>query len=257
MTAVTAPRPVATPFGRILNVARLNTANPMTLIVLPWAIMGLILLINIVIWSLLAYTLSPAEYEKAQWGFQWSGASLWVFVYMLIAGIQAMSITFPFALGYGVTRRDFYLGSSLAFVIVSVMYAVGMTILAAIEKATNGWGLGGRMFTSIYFGGADAQWYERFWIFLCYLLLAFFVGTVFAAVWVRWKGYGITVAFILLTLLVLGLVVIGAFSGIGEDFFAVVAQLATTQLATWSLAITAVSGLIGFALLRRATPRAA
>jgi hypothetical protein len=257
MTAVTAPRAVATPFGRILNVVRLNTTNPWTILLLPWIIMLVILTLNIIIWSLLAYSLSPEAYAQAQIGFQWSGASLWIFVYMLIAGVQVMSITFPFALGYGVTRRDFYLGSSLTFVLAGIMYAAGMTILATIETVTDGWWLGGRMFTSVYFGGADALWYERFWIFLCYLLLAFFVGAAFAAVWVRWKAYGITITFIGLAFLLVGLVAIGVFANLGADFWAVVIQLSNVQAASWSLVLTAISALTGYLLLRWATPRAA
>ena len=32
------------------------------------------------------------------------------------------------------------------------MYAVGITLLGVIEQATGGWGLGGRMFSAVYFG---------------------------------------------------------------------------------------------------------
>lgn len=70
---------------------------------------------------------------------------------MMVVAIQVLNLTFPFALGYGVARRDFYLGTTLSFVMLSVGYGALLTVLGYIEEATGGWGLGGKLFTAIYF----------------------------------------------------------------------------------------------------------
>ena len=252
MTTVTATRPVATPFARIWRVARLDVANPSTLLVLPWIFLIAILLMNIAIWAIITYAAGghlPAD------AFQWSGAVAFIYIYLGIAAVQTMSITFPFALGYGVTRRDFYLGSSLTFVLLSLLYAVGMTVLGAIERATGGWWLNGRMFTAIYFAGNDA-WYVQLWVYFCGLLFSLFLGSVFAAVWVRWKAYGLVATFIALAFLIIGLIAIPTYLSAWDEISATIVRLGWVGTSSLSLVLTALLAVLGFGLLRRATPRA-
>ena len=252
MTTITAPHPVASPAARIWNVARLNVTNPMTTLILPWIILASILLMNIAIWALVTYA---AGDNLASNPFQYNGALTFIYVYLGVVAIQAMSITFPFALGYGVTRRDFYLGSAVTFVGLAVIYATGMTLLGAVERATGGWGLNGQMFTAIYFAGNE-PWYVQFWLFLCGLLFALFLGSVFAAVWVRWKGLGMTTLFVILGFVVVGILALLTLGELWDELWTALLQLGWVGASSASLVITALLALIGFALLRRATPRA-
>jgi hypothetical protein len=251
MTAIQAP---PSPLQRITSVVRLQVANPWTTLILPWIILGLIFVANLTIWWIILSTVSSeADRADVRDGLQYSGAGLYIFVYMMVVAVQSISVTFPFALGYGVTRRDYYLGASLTFVLLSAIYAVGLTILAAIEEATNGWGLGGRMFTAIYFG--EGSWPERLFIFFAALLFFFFVGAAVATVWVRWKANGVTAFFVALGVLVIGAVALLTFTaswkGVG-DFFAATGFVGSFA---WSLIITAIAGITGFFILRRATPK--
>jgi len=253
MTTITlpSPRPIT---SRLLSVMKLHFANPWTTITLPWIILGTIFAANLAIWALIFMNTPASEHAAIARGFQWSGASLYIFVYMMVVAIQAINVTFPFALGYGVTRRDYYLGTSLQFVLLSVMYAAGLTILAEIEKATNGWGLGGRMFTAAYFG-SGLTWYEQFFVFFAMLVFFFFVGAAVAAVFVRWKATGITFFFIALGVAVLAalylLTLTDSWPAVGR-FFETAGWLGSYA---WSLIITAISCVVGYLILRRATPR--
>jgi hypothetical protein len=251
MTTIQAP---ASPAQRILNIVRLQFANPWTTLILPWLIFGAIFVGNLAIWWIILSNLSPGvDRAEAAEGLQFSGGGFYVFVYMMVVAVQSISITFPFALGYGVTRRDYYLGASLTFVILSAVYAVGLTILSVIEEATHGWGLGGRMFTSIYFG--DGGWPSRLFIFFAAFLLFFFVGAAVATVWVRWKANGITAFFIALGVLVIGgaaLLTATDSWGMVGDFFAGAGFVGSFA---WSLVITVIAGVVGFLVLRRATPK--
>lgn len=251
MTTTTVHAP-ATPTRRILNIVRLNLANPWTTIVLPWIILGAIFAANLVIWALiLGSATTPAAQAEIREGFQYSGATFYIFVYMLVVAVQIISITFPFALGYGVTRRDFYLGSALTFVMLAAAYSVALTVLSMIEDATGGWGLGGKMFTATYFGENPA---ERLLIFFLGFLFFFFAGAPAAAIWVRWKVTGLATFLIGIGIILVGLValmiVTNSAPAVGE-FFAT-AGLVGSLL--WSLVITALAGITGFFILRRATP---
>ena len=255
-TATTNVRPSAgTPISRITRIVKLNLTNPWTTIILPWIIILSIFALSWGIWLIVFTNIDPGDVGNASEGMQYSGASSWIFVYMMVLAVQAMNLTFPLALGYGVTRRDFYLGSTLTFVLLSVMYAVGLTILAGIEEATGGWGIGGSMFTAIYFGGPELAWWMRLPIFFFILLFFFFIGAAVATLYVRWKANGLVGFFIALGLLVVGAVALFTYTGtwhlVGE-FFATNQALGVTA---WLLVPTVLAGIAGFFVLRRATPR--
>jgi hypothetical protein len=258
LTAGAGPAPLRrearTPLGRILTVVRLHVANPYTTIVMPWVILGIILVINLIIWGLIAVAVGTHGKDaiNAQVGFSYSGSSFYIGVYMMIVAVQAISITFPFALSYGSTRRDYWLGSSVTFVLLSAMYAIGFTILGSIERATNGWGLGGRMFTPIYFGD---EWWQRLLICFFGLLFFFFIGSSLAAVWVRWKVTGMVTFFTALAFLLLGGITVLTLTNSWIGFWAALAAAGPLGIASWLLVPAAIGAVVGYFLLRRATPR--
>ena len=244
----------ASPVDRILKVVRLHFANPWTTIILPWMILGFIFIANLAIWGIIYFSVSPKDRADVSEGLQYSGASGYIFIYMMVVAIQAVSITFPFALGYGVTRRDFYLGSAVAFTGLAAMYSIGLTILSIIEDATNGWGFGGRMFTTIYFG---ENWPQRLFIYFAIFMFFFFVGAAIASMWVRWKATGVTAFFLVLAVILIGLAALVTFTGnwpMVGDFFANAGFVGSFA---WSFVPTAIAAVAGFLILRKATPRAA
>jgi hypothetical protein len=253
MTAVTeTPFRPAGPVGRILNVVRLNATNPWTTIILPWAILGIIFVANLTIWWIIYRSAGPENVEDVADGLQYSGAATWIFVYMMVVAIQAINLTFPFALGYGVTRRDFWIGSSVTFVLLAAMYAIGMTILSVIEEATNGWGLGGRMFTTVFFGD---DWAQRLFIFFVAFLFFFFFGAAIATVYVRWKANGVTLFFVVLGALLIAAAAVITLTENWQligNFFAGAGLVGSFA---WSLVITVISWFAGYLILRKATPK--
>jgi hypothetical protein len=258
MSAITATStPTARPLVRRLwNVIRLHAANPFTILGTPLLVMGLIFAINWVIWFLIR-SFAPTDQQSVDdvsIGFQYSGASLWAFVYMMVVAIMAMNLTFSFALGFGSTRRDFSLGTAGAFIGLSAFYALLYTGLGLLEQATNGWGVGGAMFNSFYFG-IDENWGVRLFNVFAAFLFFFAIGSVFGAIYVRSRARGLILFFAALTLVLLGLVVLltmteswGAFG----DFFVTVGFFGAYAL---SLIVSAVAAVAGYLVLQRATPR--
>jgi len=253
MTTITSTvRPPAGGAQRVLNVVRLHLTNPWTTIILPWMIMGIILLGNLAIWWLIVSNTPAADLADVREGLGYSGASTYIFVYIMVVAVQAISVTFPFALGYGVTRRDYYLGTALTFVGLSAMFSVGLTILAAIEEATNGWGLGGRMFTTFYYGDS---WGQRLFIFFTAFLFFFSVGMAAASIWVRWKANGLIAFFVGLGVIVIGGGALLTFTRTWVAFGSFFANAGFVGSFAWSLVISAIAAIGGFFVLRRATPK--
>lgn len=251
MNTLTIPQPVS--LGRrILNVVKLNTVNPWTAIVMPWMILGFIFIVNYLIWWIIFAASGPENTAEVSENLQYSGASWFIFFYMMVVAIQTINLTFPLALGYGVTRRDFWLGASLTNVLLAAMFAIGLTILSIIESATNGWGLGGRMFTAVWFG---ETWPERLFVIFTLLVFFLFFGSAIATVYVRWKANGVAGFFIALTLVLVGLAALVTFT---ENWPAVGSFFVTfgiTGTVAWSYVVTVIAGITGFVFLQRATPK--
>jgi hypothetical protein len=248
-------RAAVTPLGRrLFNVVRLHLANPFSILGLPLLVLGIILAANWAIWALLALSGAPGAVGPASEGFTYSGASAWIFVYMMVVAIQAMNLTFPLALGFSSTRRDFYLGSVLTFVGLSAFYALLYGALTAIEDLTGGWGLGGRMFRSIIFGIGEPLPLIVFYAF-CGFLFFFFVGAAIASTYVRWRQRGLLACLVIAGVLLIGgaalVTVTASWGGVGS-FFATVGLSGGYAL---SLIVSALAGLAGYLVMRRATPR--
>jgi hypothetical protein len=239
---------------RVVAVFRLHFVNIRSIIVIPLVIMAVIFAANFTIWALIAGAVDdPADLSDAQQGFSYSGSTFYIFVYMMVVAVMAIAQTFPFAQGFGVTRRDFYLGSSLAFVALSAGYGALLTVLSLIEDATGGWGLRGSMFTTLYFG--NGAWWLRFLLFTTIFLFFFFVGAACAAVFQRWRATGLVAMFVVLAFALIGLLaLVGAVDGwdeVGAWFVAT----GPNGVIAWTLVPTAVSAVAGYLLLRGATTR--
>jgi hypothetical protein len=242
--------------SNILAVVRLHLVNRYSVFVVPWMIMGGIFVVNVVIWWIIFASVSnEADRADAREGIAYSGALFYIFVYMLVLGIQAVAFTFPFALGFSVTRRDFWLGSALTFVALSAAYSAGLTVLAAIEVATGGWGLGGTMFASFYFGGEDASWIERFGLYFATYLFFYFAGAAIATIYQRWRNNGMLVLFGTLGLLLIAGIALVSFTNSWPSVGAWFASSGPSGVIAWSIVPTAVAAVTGYFILRKATPK--
>lgn len=246
-----APTAVANAPRRIWNVVRLHVANPVPTLVVPWGITGIIFAINAAIW--LMVTRAAGGRDQLEPGaFTYNGGISWILFFMMVVAIQAMSLSFRFALGFSVTRRDYYLGSGLYFVLLSLLYSTGFTVLAAIEQATDGWGMDAAFFAPWALGNESLMlvWY----LFLMAMLLFFFMGAAVATVWMRWRSYGLYAFFAGLAVLLVGaawlITTTESWGKVGEFF----TTNSLAVVATWTLPITLVSAVVGFVFLRKATP---
>jgi hypothetical protein len=235
MTAIspssTLDAPRAAQTNRIWNVVRLHMTNSWVIVQTPAIILALIFAVNYAIWAILDVSISMDSGEAVD-GTQWSGAATFIFVYMAVVAAQAITVTFPFALGYSVTRREYYLGTSLLFLLVSAGYAVVLAILATIE------------------GGL-----QRLFVFFALFLFFFFTGAAISTIYMRWRMYGMIAFWAALGVLLIGLVALATYTGSWPEVGAWFATNKATGVAAWSLIPTAVAAVTGYVVLRRATPR--
>jgi hypothetical protein len=255
-TPVATSVPATRDFGaarHVVAVLRLLFVNKRQLLYTPIGGQIAIFLLNYAIWWIIIVSAgaNPGNHPKIH--LEYSGAVLYTFVFAMIIAVQAMLRTFPFSLGFGVTRRDFYLGSSVAFVILAAIFAAVVTLLGSIELATNGWGIGGYLFAPAYF--SDSFWLARFAVYFLLLLFLMFLGAVVAAIYMRWRAFGVSLFFILLGVVIVAAIAVIALTHEWTAVWGWVDRTGAFGLVVWSLIPTAISAVGGFLVLRRATPK--
>lgn len=236
---------------RIVNVAKLHVVNKGQIIVVPWMIMAFIFALMIAITGIVRMSLAPGDIADVNDGFQFSGGTTFIFIYMLVVAVMAINKSFPFAQGLNVTRRDFYFGSALAFIGLSAVYAAALTLLGWIEQITQGWGMNVTLFAPVYF---PADTLERLYLFFLLFLFFFFVGAATASVYVRWALNGMLVFFASVITILVGAALLITLSNSWDAVGAWLSSSAVIALASWTLVPTALAAVAGYLLLRRATP---
>lgn len=118
---------------RVLVAARLHTVRPLLALGMPWLVVACAFAVNAVFFGVTAIS----EADGAS-----TGGLLALYFTVLALHVQAMTQLLPFGMGMGLSRRAFYLGSALAAAVQALGYGILLTALAALERATGGFGLG-------------------------------------------------------------------------------------------------------------------
>lgn len=252
MTTAALAAPATMHRSRVLAVVKLHFLNPTTVVWTPLYILGIIFAMNWLLWLIIGSATQDGR-DGLYEGTTWSGASMFLFVWLLVLAVQAMNRTFHFALGFGATRRDYFLGTAAALVLFCVGWAILFGVLGAIEDATDGWGLGGSMFTSVYFG--DDGPIARTWY--AFLLMLFFtgIGLVAGALFVRWRTLGLIGFFAVLGFVLIGGIAWLTLTGTWGEFGAFFAGLGFAGSYPLLLVPTVIAGGLGYVALRGATAR--
>jgi len=175
-------------------------------------------------------------------------------LYGIAIAMATISVTqiFPYALGMSVTRREFYLAWSLLAVVQSVVYALVLCLLRAVEQATGYWWLGMRYFTLPLMDHVNPVL-----ILLGYavpVLVVTHLGILFGTVYLRWGTTGVlaslTLAFTALGLAAALITWTRQWHAIGRWLLD---QSPTALLAGWPVLVAAAFAVGGYTLIRRAT----
>lgn len=230
--------------NRIWNVVRMHLVNRWSYIALPWVIVGSAFAMTVAIWFIVIASGAGAP-------TLYSGAAGAILIYELVLAVQAVNFTFPFALGFSATRREFVLGTGLTFLILAAANAVVLAALATIEEATNGWGIHGQLFSIAWAGNVAATWF----VFFALQLVFIATGAVIASIYLRWRTNGMVVTWGVLGVLFVGgfalVSYVDAWPRVGEWLF----TTGPLGLVAWTLVPTALFGIATWLVLRRAAPK--
>lgn len=225
--------------ARAIKVARMHTVAWPLLIAWPVGIVAVSFAIGFTIFYLIGDTGQEANFTGSVFALHGFALSFY---------LQAMTQTFPFALGLSVTRRDYFAATALVATVQSLVFGVILFAFARIEDATDGWGVKMRMFDiPAYF--TDNRWLQLLTIVVSLFLLAT-IGMFLGALQQRFRIAGLFFVG-LIVMITLGLVAIlltwqGWWGSVGSWFADVrrVVPLAALPAAAAAAAIVGTWGLM-------------
>jgi hypothetical protein len=238
----------------LVKVARYHLVQPYQYLVVPWGILAFSLAVSMAVFGMIPvghHAVLTANGLASVPDNRYTGALSSLFIFFAVLGVQSIGRSLPFGLALGVSRRSYYAGTALLAVALACADGLALTVLQAIERATDGWGVHMGFFRVAYL--LDGPWYLTWLTSFVGLTLLFVYGMWFGIVYRRWGLVG-TVAFIaaqvtivLTVLLAVALVV--TWASVSHFFTSLTAAGLTGLLAV--LAVALLAG--GHATIRRAT----
>lgn len=185
-----------TPVRRTL---RLYLANRGWVLLTPLYILAVMLLISVAIAGAVGMQTGFPIPQDVNFNMRYNGGALYsVPGFLMSVGVLAMSRNFDMALALGATRRNFWLGTGLGFVLTSAVVGGYSVIFLGLERLTDHWFIGARAFDVALLGDGDPV--RTFATMFLAAALSLFLGAFFGMVY---RTFGTTWTSI--TAVVLGL----------------------------------------------------
>ncbi|GHC99043.1 hypothetical protein [Zhihengliuella salsuginis] len=233
--------------GSLSKIVRLHFVDRSRMIDAPLLIMaGVAVLIIAVMLVLQSFTdVSRADLSE---GFRYNQAAIWCLSgYIMNVGVMAYARTMPYAMGLGATRRQYFWGTTAALALEALIIAAMMTVFLFLEKVTGHWFTGARMFDTYLIG--DGDYSSLFVLGFGIALAMLFLGSLFAAVYMRWGPPGVIASIAVIVLAVLG--VVSMVLGFDLDVIAWFTPFAFWKVAGVLVLVSALAALGSWGVMRR------
>lgn len=230
--------------SRTLTVVRMQFVNRQTFVWVPLIVLGGAFVLTLAVGGLLQA--SGTTGVKMGGGLQ---APMW---YLLVIGVQSLTLTFPFSQAMSITRREFFTGTLVAAAGSAALLALIVMAGGAIESATNGWWMQTYFFTepTLWAYGPLVAGLSVFVLSMLFFTIGFCSATIY-------KRFGPLVLTVALTAVglagVFALMVIVMF-GHADAVAAALRPLGYGGFLAIVVGIAAALAAVSFGVLRRATP---
>jgi hypothetical protein len=181
----------------------------------------------------------------------YTGGVASIFIYMMVLGITSVGQTFPFLIGFGARRKDYFLGTTATITIISIASSFILLLLGYIEMQSEGWGVELHFFHLPYIG--DGSVLSRTWVLFSFMIHLFFLGFAISCIHRKFGRNGLYAFFILtgiiLTLSSYLITQYGDWKAIIDWF----GETSAAQIASGSFVLTLVYVWFSYLMLRKAT----
>lgn len=173
-----------------------------------------------------------------------------VYITAFITGITSTIQTFPFALGFSATRRDYFLGTVGTYTLASALSATILVIMALIEKQLSEWG------EHLYFFNLpwlnDGTVLQQVFAIFVILSLFYFGGLMIGALYLRFGARGLFLFLGAVLLMVSAAVWITTINYWWIPMWNWLMRQSAAQVAWWLIPMILIQALAAYTMLRRA-----
>ena len=235
----------------VLKVTQLQFLKRFSAFLMPIILLAGVAAVTVLVHLVLARSgivIEGPGYEQGN-GAQFNSSVVWALGgFLVYLGVASVSMTFPFALSLGSTRRSFTLGTFLYHMGQSAYLAGLIMVLLAIETATGHWFSDIRIFDVQVLGMGNVLLAGA--IAFLGTLTFLSIGSGFGAVWLRYGAKGPIAVALVVVILLVGLLLI-----LAPYFGQIFANFQMWWLAMLAAAVIVVSMLGQYTGLRRANIR--
>jgi hypothetical protein len=228
--------------SKIKAMMRLHYMDTMHSFVIFWSILIAVFLLS----CYLTYQFSDSRVMFSGW--------FAVYIYALVGGVVTVNGTLPVALGWSVTRRDYYLATVIHYVLVSFALSVVYALLYGIEK----WFLSVNPDVHLLF--YQIPWMERpsvwflLWFHFIVILAIVSCGNVVGCLYYRFGRLGLFASFAIVLLLTVMLHLLDGWKAL----FRWLSRInSVEELTLWLIPFAFVCLVAGWLFLRKAPARTA
>lgn len=219
--------------SRLFTVVKMNLSNPWPALITPSIILSVLLISAYSLYWIFGGGLDGQVYFSPEFFFM---------VVLLVVANQTINHHFSLALSYGITRRDFYLGSLLGFVLLAIGYSLLSSALGLLAGPN----------ILIEFGQPG---FSEFALVFWALLISQLIGASITTIYLRWGKIGMSIFFVVLAVVLVGAPILLSRYELWDDIERLTgADVGDLYGNLIGLGWTLLLALIGYLLISRARP---
>lgn len=219
--------------SRLFAVVKMNLSNPWPALITPSIILSVVLISAYSLYLIFGGGLDGQVYFEPEFFFM---------IVLLVIANQTINQHFSLALSYGITRRDFYLGSLMGFVLLAIGYSLLSSVLGLLADPN-------------FLIGSGEPGFSQFALAFWALLISQLIGASITTLYLRWGKVGMSIFFVTLGLIVVSTPIVLARYELSDEIERLIgADVGDLYGNLIGLGWTLLLALIGYLLIFRARP---
>lgn len=219
--------------SRLFAVVKMNLSNPWPALITPSIILSVVLISAYSLYLIFGGGLDGQVYFSPEFFFM---------IMLLVIANQTINQHFSLALSYGITRRDFYLGSLMGFVLLAIGYSLLSSVLGLLADPN-------------FLIGFGEPGFSQFALVFWALLISQLIGASITTLYLRWGKVGMSIFFVTLGLIVVSTPIVLARYELSDEIERLIgADVGDLYGNLIGLGWTLLLALIGYLLIFRARP---
>ncbi|MGG4341303.1 hypothetical protein [Paenibacillus lautus] len=223
----------------ISSVIKIHLRHKLSWFYLPWIIMSFSFLVNLLLSVLIG---GEAFY---------TGGLATIYIFMFVTALTTAVQLFPFSMGFSLRRTDFFLGTFIFILLISIFCSAVLVVLSQVEVWTGYWGDKVHFFNLPYL--SDGSWLVQFIVNVILLLMFSMLGLGIGAFFLRFRGIRTFITLAAVMILISGLSLIAMRYEWWGPIFIWFTKQAALDLTLWMIPIVLIIAVCSRQWLRKST----